>query len=75
MALGYGRTGTNNFAGAKFIVDTNGLDQGATHTTITAAMASASSGDTILIKPGTYTENYTHKAGVMSLVFHKEMPR
>ena len=35
-----------------------------THQTLTAALASASSGDTILLRPGTYTENVTLKAGV-----------
>lgn len=64
MALGYGRVSTNNFATAKFIVDTNGISAGATHSTIAAALTSASSGDTIFIKPGTYTENLTLKAGV-----------
>lgn len=59
MALGYGRTGTNNFATAKFIVDSNGLQTGATHTTIQGAIADASAGDTIVIRPGTYTEDIT----------------
>jgi hypothetical protein len=35
-----------------------------THTTITTATADASSGDTIVIMPGSYTENFTAKAGV-----------
>ena len=35
-----------------------------THQTITAANAAASSGDTIFIRPGTYTEDWTAKAGV-----------
>ena len=69
MALGYGRTGTNNFACAKFIVDANGLASGATHTTIAAALASAVSGETIFIKPGTYTEDLTLKAGVNLIAF------
>lgn len=64
MALGYGRVATNQFGTAKFIVDTNGLSSGATHSTIAAALTSASSGDTIFIKPGIYTENLTLKAGV-----------
>jgi len=34
------------------------------HTTIATALTSASSGDTILITPGTYTENLTLKVGV-----------
>lgn len=57
MALGYGRTGTNNFSTAVFIVDTNGIQNGATHSTIAAAITDASAGSTIVIKPGTYTEN------------------
>ena len=35
-----------------------------THSTISAAITSASSGDTIFVRPGTYTENLTLKAGV-----------
>ncbi len=35
-----------------------------TQTTIAAALTAASSGDTIFIRPGTYTENITLKAGV-----------
>jgi len=65
MALGYGRTGTNNFATAKFIVDSNGLQTGATHTTIQGAIDDASDGDTIFVRPGTYTENITGKDGVL----------
>ena len=56
------RTGDNNFATAKWIVDpTVGLG---THTTIASALTSASSGETIFVRPGTYTENITLKAGV-----------
>lgn len=55
-------TGDNNFGTAKFIVDaTAGLG---THTTIASALTAASSGQTIFIRPGTYTENLTLKAGV-----------
>jgi len=55
-------TGDNKFATAKWIVSaTAGLG---THTTIASALTSASSGDTIAIKDGTYTENLTLKAGV-----------
>ena len=64
MALGYGRVVSNNFGTAKYIVDTNGISTGATHNTIAAALTSASSGETIFIRPGTYTENLTLKAGV-----------
>lgn len=54
--------GTNNYGSAKFIVDASAAN--GTHTTIAAALTSASSGDTIFIRPGTYTENLTLKAGV-----------
>lgn len=53
---------TNTFGCAKWIVSSDAT-QG-THTTIAAALTSASSGDTIFIRPGTYTENITLKAGV-----------
>lgn len=55
-------TGDNNFGVAKWIVNaTAGLG---THTTIATALTSSTSGDTIFIMPGTYTENLTLKAGV-----------
>jgi len=53
---------TNTFTTAKFIVSATASD--GTHTTIAAALTAASSGDTIFIRPGTYTENLTLKAGV-----------
>lgn len=53
---------TNNYGPAKFIVDSKAAD--GTHTTIAAAISAASSGETIFIRPGTYTENLTLKAGV-----------
>lgn len=53
---------TNNYGPAKFIVDASAAN--GTHTTIATALTSASSGDTIFIRPGTYTENITLKAGV-----------
>lgn len=53
---------TDNYGPAKFIVSANAYE--GTHTTIAAALTSASSGDTIFIRPGTYTENPTLKAGV-----------
>jgi hypothetical protein len=53
---------TNNYGPAKFIVDTNAAN--GTHTTIASAIAVASSGDTIAIRPGTYTEDFTLPAGV-----------
>ena len=53
---------TNNYGPAKFIVAASAAE--GTHTTIAAALTSSSSGDTIFIRPGTYTENITLKAGV-----------
>lgn len=53
---------TNTFGCAKWIVDPT-LSNG-THSTIQAAINSASSGDTVFIRPGTYTEDITLKAGV-----------
>ena len=58
---------TNNYGPAKFIVDASAAN--GTHTTIAAALTSASSGDTIFIRPGTYTENLTLKAGVNLCAF------
>lgn len=46
---------TNNYGEAKFIVSANVYE--GTHTTIASAITSASSGDTIFIRSGTYTEN------------------
>lgn len=52
----------SNLQAATLIVDpTAGKGN---YTTIGAALTAASSGQTILIKPGTYTENLTLKAGV-----------
>lgn len=53
---------TNTFGCAKWVVSSDAT-QG-THTTIAGALTSASSGDTIFLRPGTYTENITLKAGV-----------
>jgi len=52
---------------AKWIVDPV-LGSG-THQTITAAYNDASAGDTIFVRPGTYTENPTVKAGVNLTAF------
>lgn len=54
---------TNNYGPAKFIVDGTSTANG-THSTIATALTSASSGDTIFVRPGVYTENLTLKAGV-----------
>lgn len=56
-------TGDNRWATSNFIVAPT-IAQGAGYTTIAAALTAASSGNTIFIKPGTYTENLTLKAGV-----------
>lgn len=53
---------TNTFGCAKWVVSSDAT-QG-THTTIAGALTVASSGDTIFIRDGTYTENLTGKAGV-----------
>lgn len=53
---------SNTFTTAKWVVSSDAT-QG-THTTIATALTSASSGDTIFIRPGTYTENLTLKVGV-----------
>jgi hypothetical protein len=58
---------TNTFGCAKWIVSSDAT-QG-THTTIASALNSASSGDTIFIRPGTYTENLTLKSGVNITAF------
>jgi hypothetical protein len=56
----------NPMSGARWIVDplSTALFPNGTSTTIAASNALASSGDTILIMPGVYTENITAKAGV-----------
>lgn len=58
---------TNTFGVSKWVVSPDAT-QG-THTTITSALTAASSGDTILIRDGTYTENLTLKAGVNLAAF------
>lgn len=58
---------TNTFTTAKWIVSPTASD--GTHTTIQAAINSASSGDTILVRPGTYTENLTLKVGVSLVAY------
>jgi hypothetical protein len=53
---------TNTFGVAKWIVSSDAT-QG-THTTISSALTASSSGDTIIVRDGTYTEDITGKAGV-----------
>lgn len=57
----------NPMSASRWIVDALGFN--GTHTTITAAMASAQSGDTIFVLPGTYTENFTITPGVNLVAF------
>lgn len=52
---------------AKWIVDST-ANRG-THTTIQGAITAASSGETVFIRPGTYTEDLTLKAGVNLTAF------
>jgi hypothetical protein len=60
----------NPYNTAKWIVDpTSNIG---THTTIAGALAAASSGETIFVRPGTYTENLTLKAGVNIVSFWAE---
>lgn len=58
---------TNNYGPAKFIVSSSAAN--GTHTTIASALTAASSGDTIFVRAGTYTENLTLKAGVAITAF------
>ena len=60
----YTKTSDNNYCPEKWMVDPT-PGQG-THTTLAAATADASAGDTIRIRanPNPYTENFTPKAGV-----------
>lgn len=54
---------TNNYGPVKFIVSASAAN--GTHTTITSALAVASSGDTVWVRDGTYTENFTLPAGIL----------
>ena len=58
---------TNNYGPAKIIVSSSSAN--GTHTTITSALADASSGDTIFVRTGTYTEDFLLKAGVNITAF------
>ncbi len=61
----------NRYAVAKWIVDPTAGN--GTHTTISAALTSASSGDDIFIRPGTYTGNLTAKAGVNLIAWNPDL--
>lgn len=66
------QTSDNKFGVAQWIVDpVSGLG---THTTIAAALAAASSGENIFIRPGVYTEDITLKAGVNLTGFTSDSP-
>jgi len=56
-------TSDDRYATSNYIVAPT-IAQGANYSTIQAAINAASAGSTIVIKPGTYTENLTLKAGV-----------
>lgn len=60
-------SGGNTYGVAKFIVSADAT-QG-NYTTIAAALTASSSGDTIFLRTGTYTENLTLKAGVNLVAF------
>lgn len=64
---GAGTLTINPYNCAKWIVDATANI--GTHQTIAAAITAAASGDTIFIRPGTYTENLTLKAGVNLTAF------
>jgi pectin methylesterase-like acyl-CoA thioesterase len=57
---------------ARFIVASSTVGTGANYTSIAAAIAAASSGSTIFVQPGVYTENLTLKAGVTITAFGGE---
>lgn len=63
-------TGLNNYNTTKYLV--NPIAGLGTHTTIGAALTSASSGDDIYIMPATYTENLTLKAGVNLISYNTD---
>lgn len=56
-------TSDNRYGTAQLIVAPT-IAEGANYTTIASALTAASSGQTIFIRPGTYTEDLTLKAGV-----------
>ena len=59
---------------ARFIVSADGTSgTGANYSTIAAAIAAASSGDTIAIQPGTYIEDLTIKAGLNIIALNDDL--
>lgn len=67
-----GKPGTKDF-GTTFDYVVDGAGSG-THTTITAAMAAASSGKTIGVKNGVYPEAFTIKSGVTLQAYSTHKP-
>lgn len=63
----------NPMSSSRWIVDPLGFN--GTHTTIASAITSASSGDTIFLLPGTFTENITLKAGVNIAAYNCDAQR
>ena len=63
---GYGQTSDNTYATANIIVAPT-LAEGANYTTIAEALTAASSGDTIFVKPGTYTEDITTRGPTFTI--------
>ncbi len=53
---------TNNYGAAKFIVSAD--PSLGTHTSISSAVSAASAGDTVFVRPGTYSNSITLKNGV-----------
>lgn len=64
-----GRVSTNNFSVANFIVDINGIQNGATHSSISDAVSDASGATVIYVRPGTYVEDITLGAQIILCAF------
>lgn len=67
MSIPINANATNNFGVAQLIVDA--IPGKGTHTSIANSLTTAVAGQTIFIRPGTYTENLTLKAGVNLTAF------
>jgi len=61
--------GSDNRYGVAQLIVAPTIAEGANYTTIASALTAASSSQTIFIRPGTYTENLTLKAGVNLTAF------